>query len=119
MAPSSRKIAAKDTGSFLRRGTLLFAIGAALAASAAVVRHRTREAEWENPPLGGFMEVDGVRLHYVERGEGPPLVLFHGNGTMMQDFDVSGLLDLAAPHYRVIVFDRPGYGYSERPRDRV
>ncbi|MGI8739037.1 MAG: alpha/beta fold hydrolase [Gammaproteobacteria bacterium] len=35
---------------------------------------------------------------------------------MIQDFDISGLVDLAAEHYRVIVFDRPGYGYSARPR---
>jgi pimeloyl-ACP methyl ester carboxylesterase len=101
------------------RGSWLLAAGAALAVSALVVRYRTRRVEMENPPLGAFIEVDGVRLHYVERGEGPPLVLLHGDGTMMQDFDVSGLLDLAAQHYRVIVFDRPGYGYSERPRGRI
>jgi pimeloyl-ACP methyl ester carboxylesterase len=45
-----------------------------------------------------------------------PLVLLHGNGSMIQDFASSGLLDKAAAKYRVIVFDRPGFGYSERPR---
>jgi pimeloyl-ACP methyl ester carboxylesterase len=35
------------------------------------------------------------------------------------DFDQSGLIDQAAEHYRVIAFDRPGYGYSERPRTTV
>lgn len=93
------------------------AVGAvALAAAGMVVRKRTQEAELSNPPVGQFIEVDGVRLHYVERGEGQPLVLLHGNGTMLQDFDLSGIVDLAAENYRVIVFDRPGFGYSERPR---
>ena len=49
-----------------------------------------------NPPAGQFLEVDGVRLHYVERGEGEPLVLLHGNGSMIQDFETSGLIDMAA-----------------------
>jgi pimeloyl-ACP methyl ester carboxylesterase len=87
-----------------------------LAAMFLFVRYRARRAERDNPPLGQFMEVDGVRLHYLERGQGQPLVLLHGNGTMIQDFDTSGLVDLASEHYRVIVFDRPGYGHSARPR---
>jgi pimeloyl-ACP methyl ester carboxylesterase len=95
------------------------AVLGALAAAALVVRKRTRSAERLNPPSGRFLLIDGVRLHYVERGEGAPVVLLHGNGTMVQDFDLSGLLDLAAAHYRVIAFDRPGYGHSTRPRGRV
>jgi pimeloyl-ACP methyl ester carboxylesterase len=96
----------------------LVALGS-LSAAALVVRNRTRRAERLNPPAGRFVHVDGVRLHYVERGEGLPVVLLHGNGTMVQDFDLSGVLDLAATHYRVIAFDRPGYGYSTRPRGRI
>ncbi|KFG67650.1 hypothetical protein JH26_21350 [Microvirga sp. BSC39] len=46
----------------------------------------------------------------------PTWALIHGNGTMIQDFTVSGLVDRLATRYRVIVFDRPGYGYSSRPR---
>ena len=38
---------------------------------------------------------------------------------MIQDFESSGLIDLAAQNYRVIVFDRPGFGYSDRPRNVV
>jgi pimeloyl-ACP methyl ester carboxylesterase len=94
------------------------AAGALLAGAALFVQYKARQAERRNPPLGQFIEVDGVKLHYVERGEGPPLVLIHGNGSMVQDFETSGLLDLAATRYRVIAFDRPGYGYSERPRGR-
>jgi pimeloyl-ACP methyl ester carboxylesterase len=98
-------------------GAVLTGLG--LAASYLFVRAKTRQAEAENPPRGRFVTVDGVRLHYIERGQGPTLVLIHGNGVLAQDFEASGLLDRAAEHYRVIVFDRPGFGYSERPRSRI
>lgn len=94
------------------------AIGA-LAVSALVNRQLAKKAERDNPPAGQFLEIDGVRLHYVERGQGEPLVLLHGNGSMIQDFASSGLIDMAAEKYRVIVFDRPGYGHSERPRGTI
>jgi pimeloyl-ACP methyl ester carboxylesterase len=95
------------------------AAGLGLAASFFYVRKKTKQAEAENPPQGRFVTADGVRLHYIERGEGPVLVLLHGNGVLADDFDHSGLLDLAARNYRVIAFDRPGFGYSERPRSKV
>jgi len=91
----------------------------ALAILALVNRRLARNAENDNPPPGQFLEVNGVRLHYVERGSGPPLVLLHSNGSMIQDFETSGLIDLAARNYRVIVFDRPGFGHSDRPRNVV
>ena len=92
------------------------AAAAALTISALVNRVIAKKAERNNPPIGKFVEVGGVRLHYIERGQGDPLVLLHGNGSMIQDFSSSGLLDKAARKYRVIVFDRPGFGYSMRPR---
>ena len=95
------------------------ATAGALAISALVNRRLARNAENDNPPAGQFLEVNGVRLHYVERGSGTPLVLLHGNGSMIQDFESSGLIDLAAKNYRVIVFDRPGFGHSDRPRNVV
>jgi len=90
-----------------------------LAAIALINRHLSDKAEHDNPPAGRFLEVSGVRLHYVERGSGEPLVLLHGNGSMIQDFESSGLIDLAAKDFRVIVFDRPGFGHSDRPRNVV
>ena len=38
---------------------------------------------------------------------------------MLQDYIVSGVLDEAALRCRVIAFDRPGFGYSERPRRKI
>jgi pimeloyl-ACP methyl ester carboxylesterase len=101
----------------LRTGLLLAGFG--LAASWLVVRSKTARAEAENPPRGKFVEVDGVRLHYLERGRGPALVLLHGNGVFANDFEYSGLVNELSGRYRVIAFDRPGYGYSDRPRGTV
>jgi pimeloyl-ACP methyl ester carboxylesterase len=65
------------------------------------------------------LDIDGVRLHYIVRGHGDPIVLLHGNGALVRDFELSGLVTELARRHRVIVFDRPGYGYSTRPRSRV
>ena len=62
-----------------------------------------------------------MRLHYIGRGDPAArcVVLFHGNGSMMQDYMSSGLVDLLAQNNRVVCFDRPGFGYSQRPRFRI
>jgi pimeloyl-ACP methyl ester carboxylesterase len=90
-----------------------------LAVAALVNRQLAKRAERRHRPIGRFLDVGGIRLHYLERGEGDPLVLLHGNGSMIEDFETSGLIDMAARKHRVIVFDRPGYGYSERPRGTI
>lgn len=99
-------------------GTLAAAATAA-ALGALWVEHRACKAERDNPPAGRFVEVDGVPLHYVDKGTGPAVVLLHGNAVLLQDFIASGLVDRLAERYRVIAFDRPGFGYSGRPRDRL
>lgn len=95
------------------------AAAAAFGAAALFNRKRARAAEAETPPAGKFVELDGIRLHYVERGDGRPVVLLHGMGALIQDFGGAGLIDRVAERYRPIAFDRPGYGYSERPRDTI
>jgi pimeloyl-ACP methyl ester carboxylesterase len=120
MSSMSLSHAADRGRSFVRKhpyAALAAAAVGALAVSAVVNRQLAKRAEQRNPPVGRFIKIDGVWLHYVERGAGAPLVLLHGNGSMIQDFDSSGLIDLAAETHRVIVFDRPGFGHSERPRD--
>lgn len=50
---------------------------------------------------------------------GPPVVLLHGNLVTLDDWIASGLVDcLAAAGRRVVAFDRPGFGRSERPEGR-
>jgi pimeloyl-ACP methyl ester carboxylesterase len=98
------------------------AIGACIAAlgvAALVNRSFAKKAERENPPTGKFVTVEGIRLHYVDRGSGEAVVLLHGNGTMISDFATSGLIEMAAHNHRVIAFDRPGFGDSARPRDTI
>lgn len=73
-----------------------------------------RKVEAFLPPLGKFVEVDGARLHYVEKGDGPPVVMIHGLGGNLLHY-TSTIADEIARTNRVIVFDRPGAGYSERP----
>lgn len=94
-------------------------VAAALGAAALFNRAGARRAEALTPPSGKFINVDNVRLHYVDRGEGPVVVLLHGNGMLLQDYEASGVLGLAAENHRVIAFDRPGFGYSDRPRSRL
>lgn len=47
------------------------------------------------------------------------MVLLHGLGSMVEDLELSGLFSRAAEEFRALAFDRPGYGYSERPMKTV
>ncbi len=58
-----------------------------------------------------FLEVGGVRLHVLERGAGPPVVLIHGLGGQIGHFAHS-LVPRLDGDFRVVAFDRPGSGYS-------
>jgi len=57
--------------------------------------------------------VDDVKLHYVESGSGPAVVLIHGNPGYAGDFE-SGAIDALSDRHRVIAIDRPGHGESDR-----
>ncbi|MEX0645623.1 MAG: alpha/beta hydrolase [Parvularculaceae bacterium] len=78
-------------------------------------------AEKNAPPIGKFVEVDGERLHVVdipaqEGATGPPVILIHGASVNLRDM----MLALGEPlskNHRVLIFDRPGRGYSSRPAD--
>ena len=102
---------------FARTTGLVTAVAAA--GTAAWVTGRARAAEERHPPSGKFVEADGVRVHYVERGQGDCVVLLHGNVVMGQDFVTSGVFRSLAGRHRVVAFDRPGFGYTARPRDRL
>jgi pimeloyl-ACP methyl ester carboxylesterase len=97
----------------------VFAGVTALAALALGNHLMARRAERRHPPRGAFMEVDGVRLHYSDRGEGSPVVLIHGNAVSGEDWNTSGVAERLLRTHRVIIFDRPGFGYSERPRGHL
>ena len=103
-----------------KAGAALLAGAVVLAATALWNSSRARRAERDHPPRGRFLEVGGVRLHYLERGAGPPVVLLHGNVVTAEDYVLSGMFDqLVERGHRVVAIDRPGFGYSDRPQDTL
>jgi haloalkane dehalogenase len=62
------------------------------------------------PFASHYADIEGARLHYVDEGSGPPLLLMHGNPTwsfLYRDL-IRGLCD----RYRCIAVDYPGFGLS-------
>ena len=66
------------------------------------------------PPRGRFIDIDGARIHYLDEGTGPVLLLVHGLTGQMLNFTHS-LLGKLKNDFRVVIPDRPGSGYSTRP----
>jgi pimeloyl-ACP methyl ester carboxylesterase len=95
----------------------VLAIAAVVAAGRPVLatRRLAAEAERKCPPVGKFIEVDGNRIHYVDRGEGRPIVFLHGLGAQLCHF-TGPLFGVFGPGYRLVALDRPGSGYSTRAR---
>lgn len=60
-----------------------------------------------------FVVVNGIRIHYVDKGNGDHLiVLLHGFGASV--FSWREVIDDLSMHGRVVAFDRPGFGLTER-----
>ncbi|MFB4161355.1 alpha/beta fold hydrolase [Geomicrobium sp. JSM 1781026] len=78
-------------------------------------QYQFKKSEKRNPPKGRFVDVDGVKLHYLRQGKGQPVVLLHGGVTSCEDF-TEVLYYLSNKEYDCISFDRPGYGHSDRPK---
>jgi pimeloyl-ACP methyl ester carboxylesterase len=78
------------------------------------------KAEEMVPADGSFADVAGARLHYVDKGEGPPIVMVHGLMGQLRNFSHS-LSDRLARDHRVVLVDRPGWGHSsiEGPRPGI
>ncbi len=100
---------------------LMFLSLAFLAGCTALVDRRaeTRETEAlrEWPPIGQFIDVgDGRQVHAFVTGSGPDLVLIHGASGNLRDFTFD-FVDRVKGNYRVIAFDRPGLGYTDRASD--
>ena len=69
-----------------------------------------------NPPAGPFVEVAGGRLATIQAGpaDGPPVILLHGASANASDPMEGFGRRLAEKGFRVIAFDRPGFGWSDR-----
>lgn len=104
----------------LRRASLLTVAGTAalLALGALGTGRLSAQAQVRFPPVGETVRVEGLGLHYVRGGAGPAVVLLHGAFGGLGDFEATIAPALRA-RAEVVAFDRPGSGWSERPRGEV
>jgi haloalkane dehalogenase len=69
----------------------------------------------EYPFSSHFATIDGHRLHYLDEGEGPVIVMVHGNPTW--SYYYRHLVTLLAKTNRVIAIDHLGCGLSDKPQN--
>jgi pimeloyl-ACP methyl ester carboxylesterase len=86
------------------------AVGAGLALFS---QWQGKRAERQVPADGKFLDVDGARLHYLDVGEGPAIVMIHGLGGQLRNFTYA--LSDRLPGHRLVIIDRPRSGYSTVP----
>jgi haloalkane dehalogenase len=63
-----------------------------------------------------WAEVDGMRVHYVDEGEGEPVLLLHGEPTWSYLYRTM-IPVLADAGLRAVAPDLPGFGKSDKPTD--
>jgi len=93
---------------------LWFSLGLLLACilgMLAFTAYSANRVEFALPPSGKFVELTNARIHLVEQGHGPTVLLIHGIAGNLRHFTY-GVAEKLAAHYRVIAVDRPGCGYS-------
>jgi pimeloyl-ACP methyl ester carboxylesterase len=108
-------------------GLAFLAVAAIIVAGVAITAFAIARIERAHPPSGRFVDVDGGRLHLVELGKRvipseaaadedsrPPIVLIHGASGNLGDLRLA-LGDRLARTRRVVLVDRPGHGWSDRP----
>lgn len=77
-----------------------------------------RADQQKYPPVGKMIEVNGHRMHMYGEGEGEiTVVLGSGFGTPSPYVDFYPLYSKLSKHTRVVVYERPGYGWSETTKD--
>src|SRR5690606_4929719 len=69
----------------------------------------------EYPFADRFLDIDGLRYHYVDEGSGEVLLFVHGNPTW--SFAWRNFIKELSPHYRCIAVDHVGCGRSDKPQD--
>lgn len=65
------------------------------------------------PVKHGRARVNGIRLHYITAGSGPPLLLLHG--TPKNSFYWYRVFPLLTPHFTLVAPDLRGFGYTDKP----
>ncbi|WP_166824733.1 alpha/beta fold hydrolase [Thalassoroseus pseudoceratinae] len=78
--------------------------------------HHSRVGFAEEYPFESrFLEIDGHRIHYIDEGSGPTLLMVHGNPTW--SFAWRNLVKDLSQDYRVLAIDHLGCGFSDKPQD--
>ena len=67
------------------------------------------------PFTGHYLDLDGLRYHYLDEGAGEPVVMVHGNPSW--SFYYRNLVLALRERYRCIVPDHIGCGFSDKPGD--
>ena len=88
-----------------------------------MVKHTPRPRRGLSPELDAFLAAhpgrdldrSGLNLHYLDEGQGEPVVMVHGNPTW--SFYYRRLVERLSPVYRTVVPDHIGCGYSDKPDD--
>lgn len=97
-------------------GVVVALVGFVLAGLVLFAAWMAQQVEKKLPPRGRFIDIDGARIHYLDEGAGPTLLLIHGLAGQMHNFTHS-LLGKLRHDFRVVILDRPGSGYSTRPAE--
>jgi pimeloyl-ACP methyl ester carboxylesterase len=99
-------------------GFIIFIIAAIFVAGGIITVIATKRIEAAHPPAGRFVAVEGGRLHVLELGQAGtdrwPAVVVHGASSNVEDMRLA-LGDRLAADRRVVLVDRPGLGWSDRP----
>jgi pimeloyl-ACP methyl ester carboxylesterase len=64
-----------------------------------------------------FVNLDGVRFHYQQKGAGPDVVLVHAVTSNMAVWLFINLVDILAEDFRVTAYDLRGHGASDAPAE--
>ncbi|RYY83494.1 MAG: alpha/beta fold hydrolase [Comamonadaceae bacterium] len=69
-----------------------------------------------HPAIGQSVLAAGIRTNYHALGDGPPMILLHGSGAGVTGWENwHGVMPAFARHFRVLVPDIVGFGFTERP----
>jgi len=98
----------------MRKRTILL-----LFASIALLSFMPAYAQEPEPaPEDHYFNSNGVKIRYVVKGEGEPIVLTHGfTMDALAEWGTRGIIDPLAEHYRVIAIDNRGHGKSGKPHE--
>lgn len=88
------------------------ALGLLLCLGSTAVQAQTPKVD----PNRHTFDSNGVKIHYLDRGAGEPVILIHGFGANL-DVNWAGMVPRLVDDFRVIAVDNRGHGRSDKPHD--